>query len=173
VNNQLIDITKKLCSAWARSQPHNPERVRLTDKFLDIIAGHKEPADPAATTTDAERWKADAEGWKAEAERWRTTAENNGQLIEWMNGALDAAGAPTHHQDIGAPARKPMMPQERIAALKAKATMTDGQRTFDAGGWMNECLCAEERADRLQAAVDSVIDQLNRVSVETPNPDQP
>lgn len=35
--------------------------------------------------------------------------------------ALDKAGAPTHHPDIGAPARKPMMPQERITAIAENA----------------------------------------------------
>lgn len=36
-----------------------------------------------------------------------------------IKSALDEAGAPTHHPDIGAPARKPMTPQERIKALAA------------------------------------------------------
>lgn len=35
--------------------------------------------------------------------------------------ALNDTPAPTHHPDIGAPARKPLMPQERIAWLGRRA----------------------------------------------------
>lgn len=38
-------------------------------------------------------------------------------LREMVRKALDDAKAPSHHPDIGASARKPMTPQERIAAL--------------------------------------------------------
>lgn len=41
----------------------------------------------------------------------------NRAFVHIISNALDGVGAPTHHPDIGAPARKPMMPQERIAAL--------------------------------------------------------
>ena len=38
-------------------------------------------------------------------------------LVSWIKDALDEVKSPTHHPDIGAPALKPMTPQERIRAL--------------------------------------------------------
>lgn len=47
-----------------------------------------------------------------------TAREMREDFRESVANALTQAGAPTHHPDIGAPARKPMMPQERIAWLR-------------------------------------------------------
>jgi chromosome segregation ATPase len=45
--------------------------------------------------------------------------------------ALDAANTPTHHPDIGAPARKPMMSTERIEALaKQRDTLAEAFREW-------------------------------------------
>lgn len=56
------------------------------------------------------------EAWNLRDERDAARACHEG-LQELICQSLDKAGAPTHHPDIGAPARKPMMPQERIAAI--------------------------------------------------------
>ena len=45
--------------------------------------------------------------------------------------ALNAANAPTHYPDIGAPARKPMRPVERIAAIaKQRDALAEALRTI-------------------------------------------
>jgi len=53
---------------------------------------------------------------KAEAELAQSEAAFS-NYRGFILSALNEAGAPTHHKDVGAPALKPMTPQERIKAL--------------------------------------------------------
>jgi hypothetical protein len=184
--NSLVKVAKRMAAMLAKNAPDTPERASLFDRLIDIVTlnvGAGEvvrglPDDePEATATqrdiddyinDAAEWKADAERWRDTAERWRKTAEELApEGIPALNERLEYAQAELvrlrdQHELWQAEA-------ERWRKVAEESTMTDGQRTTDAGGWMNYCLEAEQRADRLQAAVDSVIDQLNRVSVENPN----
>lgn len=86
-NRALMDIAKRIISAWVRTSADSPERRRLIDEFLDLstlnhglneIVRAVPVIEPERTTTqaDAERYRSDAEGWKAEAERWRRVAED-------------------------------------------------------------------------------------------------
>ena len=102
-------------------------------------AGYKEDYEAAASAVLAafgnqSQAARDGQGevvdWKERAEHMldkyeRATAELAKSEFAFSNyrglilSALDEAGAPTHHPDNGAPARKPMTPQERIKALDA------------------------------------------------------
>jgi len=138
----LMDITKRIVAAWVRTSPDGPERRRLVDEFLDLSTLNHglneivravpvaEWAEKTLTATDAERYRADAEGWKAEAERWRRVSEAKQMDVDRleleMRAEIDRAD---------------------------RATQTDGQRTGDAGYWMNECLNAERELTKAREAV--------------------
>jgi len=168
-NQALMDITKRIVAAWVRTSADSPERRRLVDEFLDLstlnhglneivraVPVH-EWAEQTIAATDAERYRtdalgyrADAEHWKGEAERWRKVAEKANDYKLAAIGAEDALQKLSKAID---PEGVSISLVDEVAALKDKA----------------------DRFDRLQASVDSVIDQLNRVSVTPtlPNSNHP
>lgn len=78
--------------------------------------------------------------------------------------SLSKAGAPTHHPDIGAPARKPMMPQERIEAIRSFYD----EKCQEASSLRQQLTAAEAEKDKALADVAELRKQLAAKSwVET------
>ena len=79
----LISLTKRIVAEWVRTSIDSQDRRRLVDEFLDLVTMNHapgeivrsvpvdQPAEPAVTQADVDRYRADAEGWKQEAERYR------------------------------------------------------------------------------------------------------
>lgn len=66
--------------------------------------------------------------------------------------ALNAANAPTHYPDIGAPARKPMTPVERIAELaKQRDALADKLKKHPCEIICTKCGLREQRGEKLSA----------------------
>lgn len=154
----LMDITKRIVAGWVRESNDSPRRQHLVNQFLDlinlnradgeIVEGMPQP-EPEQTTTanDAERYRADAEGWKAEAERWRILSEAKQMDVDRLEAELGEA---------------------------ARSNATDGQRTTDAGGWMNYCLEAEQELAKARDAIrllSTTVQELD--AVMNPNPAEP
>lgn len=127
-NHALMGITKRIVSAWVRSSPDSPERRRLVDEFLDLSTlnhGLNEVVRAVPVVEPEQTTTAtDAERYKTDAMGYRADAEQwKGEAERWRKMAENAA------------------------------MMTDGQRTFDAGGWMNECLNAEQELAKARDAI--------------------
>lgn len=68
------------------------------------------------TALRCEELRAEREGMAAEVRAARDRPVETA-AFRTIHEACDAAGIPTHHPDIGAPARAPMLPQERLGLM--------------------------------------------------------
>lgn len=147
----LISLTKRMVTALCRDTPETVERRRLVDSFLDMIAANQGKGE--VVTVPAVEVEATTPSVDQEIKRLTELKDAYlGDALEWK---VEAERFEAKLILIGAALGDEwnVMPFDAaIAAMKARLAS------------------AEQRAGRLQAAIDAVIDQLNRASVENPNP---
>lgn len=95
--------------AWKAGYPWEQANQRDFHRAASAVLAAFGKQSQAAEEANARAEKAEAELAQSEA----AFSNYRGFILS----ALNEAGAPTHHKDVGAPALKPMTPQERIKAL--------------------------------------------------------
>jgi len=123
LESQLAAFTKKMEAVEKQQGEEIARLIQSATKAWEEADRAKSKI--AELTQGIQDQQENADRLTAELAAQELVTKNNRDVI---NSALDAVNAPTHHPDIGAPARKPMMPHERITALAAQLATVTAER---------------------------------------------